>query len=168
MRKKNDQQFRDNGAVGALLDEYERAIKDLIKVIQTVKQRELTEVIDKETKDDDCRSIQTILAHVVYAGYGYAAAVRIKQGEQITRPEKKVYMTCKSYLVAIDEMFAYNVKLFDDYPNLKLEEFDNDKKIHFQWGQCFDIDQLFEHAICHILRHRRQIERFLLRLRDEE
>jgi uncharacterized damage-inducible protein DinB len=165
MRKKIIAKYRDNGAVGALLDEYERAIKDFVKVVKTVKQRELTTIVDAQTADEDCRSIQTILAHVVYAGYGYATAVRSHEGEQIVRPEKQNLMTCKSYLAAIDQMFAYNVQLFEDYPNLKLEEFENDKKIHFAWGQCFDVDQLFEHAICHILRHRRQIERFLLRLR---
>jgi len=32
------------------------------------------------------------------------------------------------------------------------------------WGQRYDEDQILEHAIGHILRHRRQIERFLLRI----
>ena len=46
-----------------------------------------------------------------------------------------------------------------------MEEFEADKKILVRWGQLYDVEQLFEHAIVHILRHRRQIERFLLRLR---
>jgi hypothetical protein len=29
------------------------------------------------------------------------------------------------------------------------------------WGQTYDLEQLLEHAIVHILRHRRQIERFV-------
>ena len=40
------------------------------------------------------------------------------------------------------------------------------KKIVVKWGQTYDPEQLFEHAIVHILRHRRQIERFLLQLRS--
>jgi chromosomal replication initiation ATPase DnaA len=62
-------------------------------------------------------------------------------------------------------MFEYNAQLFQDYPNLKLEEYETALKIQVRWGQLYDIEQLMEHAIVHILRHRRQIERFLLRLR---
>jgi hypothetical protein len=49
---------------------------------------------------------------------------------------------------------------------LKLEELDNEKKILTRWGQVFDYDQLLEHAIVHILRHRRQIERFKIMLKS--
>jgi hypothetical protein len=34
-----------------------------------------------------------------------------------------------------------------------------------RWGVDYNIDQLFEHAIVHVLRHRRQIEKFLLKFR---
>jgi len=34
-------------------------------------------------------------------------------------------------------------------------------KIDAPWGAHYDMEQLLEHAIVHILRHRRQIERFL-------
>lgn len=84
--------YRNNGAIGALLDEYERAIKDLKDVLKTIKPAELTTIVDNKT-------------------------------------------------------------------------FEADKKILVRWGQLYDVEQLFEHAIVHILRHRRQIERFLLILR---
>jgi hypothetical protein len=29
------------------------------------------------------------------------------------------------------------------------------------WGQVFDLEQLLEHALAHLLRHRRQLERWL-------
>jgi hypothetical protein len=61
-------------------------------------------------------------------------------------------------------MFAYNSQLFDDYPNIALETYNDAGKIHVTWGQSYDVEQLFEHAIVHILRHRRQIERFLIRM----
>ena len=61
-------------------------------------------------------------------------------------------------------MFQYNEKLFEDYPDLKIEESDPQKKIKVRWGQYYDVEQLFEHAIVHVLRHRRQIERFLIKL----
>ncbi len=161
----NNITYRNNGAVGALLDEYERALTDLKRVLSTITGHELVTIVDAETKDEDCRSIQTILAHVVRAGYGYAIEVRNKQGETLERPDRAYLKSAEAFADALDKMFAFNVLLFDDYPNLTIEELDNDKKILVAWGQTFDIDQLFEHAIVHILRHRRQIERFLLKLR---
>lgn len=61
---------------------------------------------------------------------------------------------------ALEEMFDYNEELFADYPHLKITEYDITKKINVRWGQQYDIEQLFEHAIVHVLRHRRQIEKF--------
>jgi uncharacterized damage-inducible protein DinB len=157
--------YRNKGAVGALLDEYERAIKDLKKVLTTVKQEELVAVVDKTTADEDCRSIQTILAHVVRSGYGYAIYVRQFQGDKMDFKQTELLNNSKDYHKALDKMFAFNVQLFEDYPNLTLEEFDDAKKVPVRWGQRYDVEQLFEHAIVHILRHRRQIERFLRVLR---
>ena len=63
-------------------------------------------------------------------------------------------------------MFAYNEQLFNDYPNIQLEELEPHKKVQVRWGQKYDVEQLFEHAIVHILRHRRQIELFKEKLVD--
>lgn len=157
--------YRNNGAIGALLDEYERAIKDLKVVLKAVTPSELTTIVDDKTADEDCRSIQTILSHVVRSGYGYAIYVRKYQGEMLDFRTNTLLESVDAYNAALEDMFAFNVQLFADYPNLTLEEFETDKKILVRWGQLYDVEQLFEHAIVHILRHRRQIERFLLRLR---
>jgi uncharacterized damage-inducible protein DinB len=158
--------YRNNGAVGALLDEYERAIKDLKKVLKKISPEELAAIVDAETTDEDCRSIQTILAHVVRAGYNYATYVHRSQGKMMDFKKPERLNSAKEYNKALDKMFAFNVKLFKDYPNLIIEETDNAKKIMTRWGQIFDVDQLYEHAIVHILRHRRQIERFLILIKN--
>lgn len=160
--------FRNNGAIGALLDEYEKAIEELKIIIHDVSIDNLTKIVDNKTKDEDCRSIQSILSHVVGAGYNYVIAIRKWQGESIVYKEKKRLLTIENYKTALDKMFAYNVTLFDDYPNLPLEEQDSNKKIKVSWGQRYDVEQLLEHAIVHILRHRRQIERFKLKMKGEE
>ena len=41
------------------------------------------------------------------------------------------------------------------------EEEASSLQIRSGWGPLYDFEQLFEHAIVHVLRHRRQIERFL-------
>jgi len=41
--------YRDNGAIGALLDEYEKSIKELIEVISNISPSDLIEIVDTET-----------------------------------------------------------------------------------------------------------------------
>jgi hypothetical protein len=64
------------GAIGALMDEYERAASELKVLVERTREDEFAEIIDIRTKDEDCRSIQTIMTHVGRAGYGYANYIR--------------------------------------------------------------------------------------------
>ncbi|MGY0037019.1 hypothetical protein [Pedobacter sp. NJ-S-72] len=48
------------GAIGGLLDEYERAIIDLLRIIEAVPDDELIRIADAQTGDENCRSIQTV------------------------------------------------------------------------------------------------------------
>lgn len=157
--------YRDNGAIGAILDEYEKAINELNLVIKDVSSQQLEAIVDHETKDKDCRSIQTILTHVVRAGYGYATYILKSQGEKVTFHKPSHLPTAELYIEALKEMFLFNEKLFDDYPNIILEENEREKQMHVSWDQHYNVEQLMEHAIVHILRHRRQIERFILKLK---
>lgn len=157
-------QYRNNGAIGALLDEYEKALNELKDLIRPLTTAQLTTIVDAETDDDDCRSIQTILRHVVQSGHNYVVVIRQWKGEQIERFELDLQDSIPLYINYLDKLLTYNEQLFTDYPTLPLEEFDETKKIHVRWGQKYDVEQLFEHAIVHILRHRRQIERFLEKL----
>lgn len=158
--------YRDTGASGALLDEYEKAIIELKDVVSKIPSGKLDFIIDPDTPDLNCKSFQTILSHVVSAGYNYAIEVRRSLGEQVDYTEKIPLNSIEEYLAELDKMFQYNEKLFDDYPDLVIEEHDNDKKILVRWEQLYDVEQLFEHAIVHILRHRRQIERFLIKMNN--
>lgn len=159
--------FRNKGAIGALLDEYEKAIHELEAVVADLSQEELIQIVDQETKDPECRSVQTILTHVVRAGYNYGVAIRKSLGECIEFYQSSTFNSAQEYQNELRKMFLFNEQLFRDYPTIKLEEFDADKKIVTRWGQQYDVEQLIEHAIVHILRHRRQIERFLPTLKNK-
>lgn len=158
--------FRNKGAIGALLDEYEKSLFELEKVISEVTPEELVKVADSETKDPDCKSIQTVLTHIIGSGYGYAVIIRNHFGEKEAYRDDIFFNTLEEYRLELQKMFQYNVQLFDDYPTIKLEEYKDEKKILVRWGQRYDVEQLMEHAIVHILRHRRQIEKFLLKIRN--
>lgn len=156
--------YRDTGSHGALLDEYEKALEELIELISKISNEELMVIIDHKTKDEDCRSIQTILSHVVSSGYTYAISIRNHLGESLKYVEPIILNNNQEYIQSLKKMMNYTIKMMDDYPDMILEETDNDKKLITRWGQMYTIEQLLEHAIVHILRHRRQIERFLLKM----
>ncbi|GAA0876468.1 hypothetical protein GCM10009118_28780 [Wandonia haliotis] len=69
-------EYRNNGAMGALLDEYQKAINELTLTIKGLNQDDLKLYIDDETNDDDCKSVQTILSHIVQSGYTYVVEIR--------------------------------------------------------------------------------------------
>jgi len=159
--------FRDNGAVGALLDEYEKAINELRELTGHLTDEKMKQIVDRETKDPHCVSIQSILGHVIRSGYNYVVSIRKNLGENMEYRTIPVFNTVNEYLEELMHMFEFNERLFMDYPGIELEEFDENKKITSRWGQKYDVEQLFEHAIVHVLRHRRQIERFLMREKED-
>jgi uncharacterized damage-inducible protein DinB len=155
------------GATGAILDEYEKVIAELVQIISDVSDEELITVADNETTDDHCKSIQNVLAHVVRSGYSYAMYIREIGKNDTDRPEFVYRTTVKSYETDLNNMFIETVNTFQNITDNQLEENDNSKKINTHWSQEYDIEQMMEHAIVHILRHRRQIEKFKNILRGE-
>ena len=149
------------GAAGALLDEYERAINELREVLGTITAVQLTAIADAAATNPDCISIQTVLAHVVRSGYSYAVYILNHLGIEATRPERVLRDTAAGYQQDLDHVFAFTLETFKNVQEQDLEQPDNAKKIQTSWDQIYDIEQLMEHAIVHILRHRRQVERFI-------
>lgn len=160
--KKN---YRNNGAIGALLDEYEKSIHELQKLLPSITEEEMNKPVGDPSAHEDFLSIQNILRHTVFAGYHYVIAIRKHLGENIAYLERTNFQSINEYIKALDDMFQFNVQLFEDYPNISIEEYETEKKVLCKWGQTYDVEQLYEHAIVHILRHRRQIERYLLQIR---
>lgn len=147
------------GAAGALLDEYERSIADLRETILPIPDHALTIITDPVTEDENTRSLQTILAHVVHSGYGYAVRIYNLKGHDKIRPDKTFRQTVREYMDDLASVFSFTEMVLKEVTDTELEEFDNELKIQSGWGQVYDREQMMEHAIVHILRHRRQIER---------
>ncbi len=148
-----------SGPVGALMDEYERAIEELKSVLRTIDVEDYRRIIDPYTEDPDCRSVQTIMNHVVRAGYGYSNYIRKQFGDSWTpRQEQYDLPTPEATCEALEQMLAYTLETMTDKWEISFEEI-LANPIQAAWGQVYDFEQLLEHAIVHILRHRRQIER---------
>jgi hypothetical protein len=147
------------GAVGALLDVYEQAISAFKKTIEDIPDNSLTTIVDPQTTDENCKSIQAILSHVVSSGFGYATSIHNLKGHNTNRPSKAFHLTIKEYLEDLTNVFVYTENIFKEIKDDELEQFENSLKIKTGWGQFYDIEQLTEHAIVHVLRHKRQVDR---------
>ena len=151
-----------NGALGALMDEYERASSELARLVEQIPDDDFTLIVDSQTKDEDCRSIQTIMSHVVRAGYGYADYIREQLSIASTRPQPKL-LSRRESLEQLEAALRYTEQTLEGRWEMSAEEISG-IVIKSRWGAVYDAEGLLEHAIVHILRHRRQIERFRSRL----
>lgn len=158
MLEKSLEDYR-KGAIGSLLDEYEKALSELKSVLQKTSEASYSRLVEGE--DDHCRSIQMIMNHVVRAGYGYSKYIRDALSmDANTVEDKQIPQT--EIANELDKMFAYTAAIFEGERKITDEEM-NDLYFKTRWCESYNIDQLLEHAIVHILRHRRQIEKFLLK-----
>lgn len=146
------------GAIGALMDEYERVAVELKNLLSTISQEEFTKVFDPLTNDEDCLSIQTVMKHAVRSGYGYADQMCTFLNKQIVNHNYHIYNVVHA-IEELENVLNFTSEVVSD--KLKM----TDKEIlatrrETKWG-LYDIEMMFEHAIVHILRHRRQIEKWL-------
>jgi uncharacterized damage-inducible protein DinB len=148
-----------SGAIGALMDEYERAAPELTRLVEQISDDDFVRIVDSQTRDEDCRSVQTIMSHVVRAGYGYADYLREQLSIVSTRPQPKLLSRQES-LEQLEAVLRYTVETLDGRWEMSGEEISR-IVIKSRWGAVYDIEGLMEHAIVHILRHRRQIEKFI-------
>jgi uncharacterized damage-inducible protein DinB len=146
-----------SGAIGALMDEYERAAAELRRLVATFDERSFGRILDSQTSDENCRSVQTIMSHVISAGYTYAALIRGACSMPTDRPPKRL-LAHREVLAGFDAMVAFTIQTLDGRWDMP-EEAIQGMAIQSQWGVKYDLEQLLEHAIVHVLRHRRQIER---------
>jgi uncharacterized damage-inducible protein DinB len=162
LSKKHLEDYR-KGAIGALMDEYARAAFELKSLVENVGETDYTRIADAETKDADCHSIQTIMNHVVHAGYSYTNSIRRKLSMPFeplgdARPQ----ISQKEIGAEIDKVLAYTVETLEGNWEMNYADLDKfliERKADFSEN----LEQLLEHAVLHILRHRRQIEKFLLK-----
>ena len=159
--------IKKKNAVLALLDEYKKAVIELQNIIAAVSPAELIFVADPVTTSLECRSIQTISTHVVSSGYSYCVYIQNHRNIDSKRPEQKFRLSAEEYSRDLDELLVFAGETFFTIYDHELREHNNLKKIATGWGQFYDIEQIMEHAIVHILRHRRQIVNFIKLIRSK-
>jgi uncharacterized damage-inducible protein DinB len=154
---------RRAGALGALMDEYERAARELAQIVAPLTQASYLAPRDRETADEDCRSIHTVVNHVVRSGYRYLGYLRAALDLPFETPDFQVD-TPLDGRHELETLALETAATFEgrwDMTDAQLEA----PRIQSHWGPVYNLEQLAEHAIVHLLRHRRQIERFLTETR---
>jgi len=149
-----------NGPVGAMMDEYERAAVEILLILEDISDGEFEKIMDTKTKDEDCRSIQTLMGHVIGSGYSYADSIRKAYDIPSKRPKTEVFSR-EGSIEGLEKMLAYTAETLEDKWGTAEEDV-HKVMVTASWGQLYTLEQMLEHAIVHVLRHRRQIERFLL------
>lgn len=143
----------------ALMDEYRKSSIEYKQILKTIPQSLFIKIIDPKTKDNDCKSIQSITFHIINSGYTYSNYINsihnhqwFEYAEDITTPKKGIE--------EINKMLDFAESSFEGIWNKSDKELEK-WKFNTRWYVTYDIEQLMEHAIVHILRHRRQIENMI-------
>ncbi len=148
-----------SGPFGAIMDEYARAAGDFCRVIESLSLEAYAQV--RPSDDPDTVSIQAICAHVVSSAHRYSDYIRqargmpfvdqfVVEGEELPTPAAVRARLAESTQYTEDSLEGW-------YENPAASE---SLKFQVRWGPIYDPEMLLEHAIVHLLRHRRQVERW--------
>lgn len=146
------------GGLGGLQDEYERATRDLLALLENLSDEEYLATRPEEV--DFLQSIQLIMYHVVRAAYGYADKIRKTISVEVTSNKPDQPFSRLEAITNLQSAIEYSAASFEGKWTMKDEDLDGIKMMA-PWKVEYSIEQMMEHAIVHILRHRRQIERIL-------
>lgn len=146
------------GVVGALMDEYARAADDFTVVVEALAPARWEREI--ESKDPDTRSLRRVAEHAVRAAWRYADYIREARG--LTFEAKRSNQSLDSPLELrprLAEALRYTEGAFEGLYGAS-DESVAEPRFTVRWGPVYDPEMLIEHAIVHLLRHRRQVLRF--------
>lgn len=149
-----------SGPFGALMDEYARAAVDFCAVAGTFDRARFESV--HPANDENTKSPRGVCTHVVRAAYRYAHYIRKARGvdfvdafdldpARLTTPAD------------VPGLLVEAIRFTEDTvePLLGLDETGIQAlSFNVRWGPRYDPEMILEHGVCHLLRHRRQLERW--------
>lgn len=146
------------GMFGAILDEYTRAAEEFCRTVEALPEDRFHE--ERESPDTETVSLRAICGHVAVAAWNYADYIRIARGlPRILRPfEKDAVATPFALRPLLVQALRHTEATVDGCPT---DQAGLDAlRFQVRWGPTYDPEMILEHAIVHLLRHRRQIERW--------
>jgi len=145
-----------SAAFDACLGEYRKAAAEFCDAAERFKPD--TFAAERPSDDPDTVSPLSICRHVVGAAHGYARYLRKAQGMapgtfvDRVKAQGDVQPALDAEIRFTEESCA-PMRPLEGLGVLKIE-------FKVSWGPVYNPEILLEHAICHLLRHRRQLERW--------
>jgi len=149
-----------SGPFGALLDEYARAAAEFCRVAEAFDAARFNR--PRPSNDPDTVSPRAVCLHVCGAAHRYAHYIRAVRGidfvERFQLPPEQLVVPAD-----VGPRLAEGVRLMEDtvepffaFPDEAIQRL----SFVVRWGPTYDPEMMLEHAVCHLLRHRRQLERW--------
>ncbi len=143
--------MKKQNAIHALVDEHERALRYLLDMMTSWKEEKL-----QQTVDDKGTTVQDVLDHLVNSLYLYFSWMEKQLGRGTTPYPPVSANSLAEWREKITTCFPYcrevATMLTDEDLGAAFPAPWNDQEIYM-------IEQMFEHAIVHVWRHCRQLER---------
>jgi hypothetical protein len=148
------------GPFAALMDEYARAAEDFCRVIEGFDLARFD--AGRPSNDPNTVSARAICRHVIDCAHLYAHYIRKARGVDFVER----YEGNPARLHAprdVRALLTEGIVLMEETvePLLKATEQEIQALVFtVRWGPRYDPEMILEHAVCHVLRHRRQLERW--------
>ena len=148
-----------DGFVGAVLDEYARAAEDFCAAVEAFDPQRFEEA--KEGPDEHTRTPLAVCRHVGRAAMHYASDLAKALGNRKPwpfDPNDRLHAPAdvRPVLEAALQYTEIEMEPLRTYDDPAIEKL----TFTMSWGTLYNPEILLEHAICHLLRHRRQLERW--------
>jgi len=150
----------ESGAMGALMDEYARAAEDFCRVVEGFDPLRFGRPVAGYAAHTV--SPHMICRHVLTAAHRYSDSIRGARGLPFVegyRAEPGVPAQPAELRSLLAGMLRYTEAGLDGLYG-QTDEQVGVIRFRVSWGVEYDPDMLLEHAVCHLLRHRRQLERW--------
>src|SRR5688572_23738729 len=99
----------DNNGCKNLLLIYSKSIAAIVEILYQIDSHKLITVVDPKTSDTDCRSVQTILTHLLNSGYNYINLILNKFSKALYTKKCAYFENPLDYVYEFDELVsAYN------------------------------------------------------------
>lgn len=148
-----------SGSLRAILDEYARSIHDFEAVVMALPaERYFARTV---LADEEFSNIRDILHHAVGSAHSYAFHIN-RAIDKLDGPFPKREYSVETPEIAIASLWQALDHMVEVLGRIKDWSDNKQAELRFvsRWKQPYDVEQMLEHAIVHILRHRRQIERW--------
>jgi hypothetical protein len=149
-----------SGPFGALMDEYARAAEDFCRVVERFDLARF----DAERPSDNPNTVspRAICLHVIGAAHRYAHYIRKARGVDFVEryeADPARLRTPQEVRTLLTEGILLTEETVEPLLNATEQEI---QALSFavRWGPRYDPEMILEHAVCHLLRHRRQLDRW--------